>query len=59
MHKIGISDPKVAIRCRRAQFLGRVAKMTLKGSTVTGVVRIVRHKILARSNNKPTAIAYL
>jgi hypothetical protein len=22
-------------------------------------VRIVRHKILARSNNKPTAIAYL
>jgi hypothetical protein len=42
MRSIEITDPKEARRARLAQFQGHKATLTLKGSTLTGLVRSVR-----------------
>jgi hypothetical protein len=41
MHTIETTDPIEARRARFAQYSGREATLTLKGSTVTGMVRSV------------------
>lgn len=45
MKKLETTDPIEAQRCRRAQYLGQIARLTLNGSRVTGKVRSVMEDV--------------
>ena len=41
MLKLETSDPAEVLRCKRAQFRGRISTLVLDGSPVTGLVHAV------------------